>query len=106
MKISYVAKTDALICLYGEALLSKHKRQQIATVVSNKIRQMARLSIVLKSVYPEIRGLFNFLSPNMFQEFIMATKSISGYDEQTKTFKSVSLALHMGTNLKMLCDRL
>ncbi|KAJ8959478.1 hypothetical protein NQ318_022175 [Aromia moschata] len=103
-EISAACKSDPLICLYGEALLSKHKRQQIVTVVSNKIREMARLTIALKSIHPEINGLFDLMSPDMFQALIMATKLISGYDEATKSFKSPSLALHMGTNLKMVCD--
>ncbi|KAF5273546.1 hypothetical protein FQR65_LT17132 [Abscondita terminalis] len=49
-------------------------------------------------------GLFDALKPEYFNLFILATKNISGYDITMKTFKSPSLALHMGTNLKMVCD--
>lgn len=103
-EISAVAKSDPLICLCGEALLSKHKRQQSATVVANKIRELARLTIALKTLHPEVKGLFHFLLPTMFQSIILATKMISGYDSETKSFKSASLALHMGTSLKFVCD--
>ncbi|KAJ8931649.1 hypothetical protein NQ314_015418 [Rhamnusium bicolor] len=56
--ISFVAKNDPLICLYGEALLAKHKRQQISTVVSNKIREIARLLIAIRSLGVEAQSLF------------------------------------------------
>ncbi|KAI4455379.1 hypothetical protein MML48_9g00013103 [Holotrichia oblita] len=101
--ISAVVKNDPLICLYGEALLSKHKRQQIVTVVSNKMREMGRLLIALNTTQ-NLNGLFDALKPDMFQHLLCATKQISGYDESTKRFKSPSLAMHMGTNLKIVCD--
>lgn len=102
--ISAVAKTDTLICLYGEALLSKHKRQQISVVVSNKIREMGRLLITLRQRSPGVNCLFDYLKPEYFQDFVAATKTVSGYDEGKKSFKAPSFALHLGTNLKMLCD--
>lgn len=101
--ISEVVKNDPLICLYGETLISKHKRQQIVNVVSNKMREMARLLIALKSIH-NLNGLFDALKPEFFQDFVSATKEISGYEISTRSFKSPSLAMHMGTNLKIVCD--
>lgn len=101
--ISAIVKNDPLICLYGEVLLSKHKRQQIINVVSNKMREMGRLLKVLKRMQ-ELNGLFDALKPEMFEYLVSATRIISGYDIGSKTFKSPSLALHMGTNLKTVCD--
>ncbi|KAJ8945786.1 hypothetical protein NQ314_009055 [Rhamnusium bicolor] len=102
--ISDVAKNDPVICLYGESLLAKHKRQQIANVVSNKIREMARLLMTIKSMDGKISSFFDVLRPEMFGTLLSATKIISGYDEQNKSFKAPSLALHMGTNLKLICN--
>lgn len=42
--ISAVAKSDSLICLCRASLLSEHKRQQSATVVANKIRELTSLT--------------------------------------------------------------
>ncbi|KAB0805127.1 hypothetical protein PPYR_02097 [Photinus pyralis] len=103
-EISHTAKSDPLIILYGEHLISKHKRQQIAVVVSNKIREMGRLLLALKEFNPRLESLFSYLKPNMFEFFVAATKKISGYNETNKSFQSPSLALHMGTSLKILCD--
>ncbi|KAK5647980.1 hypothetical protein RI129_002872 [Pyrocoelia pectoralis] len=102
--ISYEAKKDPLICLYGETLLSKHKRRQMSTVISNKMRELGRVLIVLKSICAEINGLFDALKPEMFSQLLSATKIVSGYNEETKSFKAPSLAVHMGTSLKVLCD--
>jgi hypothetical protein len=103
-EISYAAKSDPLICMYGESLLNKHKRQQIATVISNKIREMGRLLIALRTINNSVDVLFDAMKPEIFADLISATKEISGYSPENKCFKSPSLALHMGTNLKIVCD--
>lgn len=103
-EISLIAKKDALICLYGEVLLAKHKREQIATLISSKIREMARLLKVLRSLNTNISCLFDALQPQMFSYLVSAVKTISGYDPSLKTFRAPSLALHMGTNLKIICN--
>nr|CAI5842778.1 unnamed protein product [Callosobruchus analis] len=101
--ISAAVKNDSIICLYGEVLLSKHKRQQIVNVVSNKMREMGRLLIILKQSHT-VECLFDALKPEMFQHLVTAVKTMSGYSESTKSFQSPSLAMHMGTNLKVVCD--
>ncbi|KAI4455449.1 hypothetical protein MML48_9g00016401 [Holotrichia oblita] len=101
--ISKTAANDVLICSYGENLLQKHKRPQIKTVVSNKMRELARLLINLKET-TGIGSLIDVLVPEFFDNIILATKIISGYDTEAKTFKASSLALHMGTTLKQVCD--
>ncbi|KAI4459279.1 hypothetical protein MML48_6g00003767 [Holotrichia oblita] len=92
--ISKTAANDVLICNYGENLLQKHKRPQIKTVVSNKMRELARLLINLKET-TGIGSLIDVLVPEFFDNIILATKIISGYDTEAKTFKASSLALHM-----------
>lgn len=74
--ISAAAKNDPLICLYGETLLSKHKRKQIATVISNKMREMARMLLAVKSINNDVRGMFDLLRPEMFKNLILAANII------------------------------
>ncbi|XP_050505238.1 uncharacterized protein LOC126883628 [Diabrotica virgifera virgifera] len=100
---SEAVKNDTLICMYGETLLSKHKRKQIINVISNKMRELGRLLITLKKSY-DIKNLFDALKPELFNYLILATKEISGYSVESKSFKSPSLALHTGSNLKTVCD--
>ncbi|CAG9763731.1 unnamed protein product [Ceutorhynchus assimilis] len=102
-EISYTAKKDALICLYGESYLNKHKRKQMTVVTSNRLREIARLKLALQK-FTTIENCIDFLKPEMYDNIITASKLISGFNSETKTFKSSSLALHLGTNLKFLCD--
>lgn len=101
--ISYVAKTDSLICLFGESYINKHKRKQMNTVVSNKIRELARLKIALKKS-STIENLIDALKPECYELIVAATKLICGYNVEKRTYNASSLALHMGTSLKFLCD--
>lgn len=101
--ISFTAKKDPLIFLYGESYLAKHKRKQMNVVASNKMREMARLKLALEAT-TSITSLFDALRPNMYDHIVTAAKIVSGYDAETKSFRSSSLALHLGTNLKFLCD--
>ncbi|KAJ8963023.1 hypothetical protein NQ314_005609 [Rhamnusium bicolor] len=102
-KISYAAKCDPLICLYGESYLQKHRRSQMNVVVSNKMREMARLKIALQNS-TTINTLIDVLKPELYKYIGAATKIVSGYNSYRKTCKSSSLAIHMGTNLKFLSD--
>ncbi|KAJ8941085.1 hypothetical protein NQ318_003266 [Aromia moschata] len=51
-----------------------------------------------------LQKLFDFLKPQFFDNFVAATKVISGYNPETYYFKTSSLPLHMGTSLKQVCD--
>lgn len=101
--ISLEAKSDPLICLYGEHLLKKHKRKQIVNSISNKIREMGRLKLQLKMT-TNVKQLIDVLKPQYFNDLVTAVKDISGYNEENKTFKASSLAQHMGINLRILCE--
>lgn len=110
-KISEVAKNDLLICLFGETRLKKYKRSQIASVTSNKMRELARLLIALKDDENntknrnavKVKKLIEVMKPEFFDNLVAATKVIAGFNPDTKLFKASTLALHMGTSLKQLC---
>lgn len=101
--ISSTAMKDMLICSYAESLLRKHKRPQIKNSISNKMRELGRLLITLRTT-TGVPNLFQALKPEFFKNFILATKIISGYDPESRSFKASSLAMHMGTTLKQVCD--
>lgn len=102
-EISYTAKSDPLICLYGESYLNKHKRKQMNIVASNRMREMARLKISLMKA-SLLTSLIDALKPSNYELIVVAAKVVCGYDPNQKTYKASSLALHFGTNLKFLCD--
>lgn len=100
--ISKSAMNDVLICSYAESLLLRHKRPQIKNVISNKMRELGRLLIILKKING-VQKLFDIMKPEFFDNLVSATKIMSGYDPETQTFKASSLALHIGTTLKQVC---
>ncbi|XP_074026783.1 uncharacterized protein [Leptinotarsa decemlineata] len=102
-EISRTAMKNMLICSYAESLLRKHKRAQIRNVISNKMRELGRLLMSLRST-TGIQLLFDALKPQYFDNIVGAVRVISGYCERTKSFQASSLALHMGTTLKQVCD--
>lgn len=101
--ISLEAKSDPLICLYGEHILKKHKRKQILNSISNKIREMGRLKIEMKAIR-KFDQMIDVLNPECFDDLVAAVKMMSGFNVDTKTFKAGSLAQHMGINLRTLCE--
>ncbi|KAI4464786.1 hypothetical protein MML48_3g00014709 [Holotrichia oblita] len=104
-EIGLVAKKDALIRHYGENYLKKHKRAQIMTACSNKLRECARLLIeVRRRTNNTVLTFFDMLNTNLFDSIVASSKTISGYEEDNKKFKAPSLAIHMGTTLKQICD--
>ncbi|KAK4882640.1 hypothetical protein RN001_005959 [Aquatica leii] len=67
------------------------------------MRELARLKIVLKKS-TTITDFIDLLTPEMYGHLVSAAKIISGYNPETKTFRASSLALHIGSTLKFVCD--
>ncbi|CAG9817738.1 unnamed protein product [Phaedon cochleariae] len=101
--ISKAAIRDVLICSYAESQLKKHKRIQAKITVSNRMRELGRLLLVVRQINGTQRFI-DLLKPECFDNIVTGTKIISGYDKETRTFTASSLALHMGTRLKQVCD--
>lgn len=100
--VGSLARNDTLICLYGESLLGKHKRSQMYVLVSQKMREMAKIKKVISDT-TTIKHLMDALKPELYEQFVSATKIIAGYNAETLSFRAPSLALNMGTQLKHLC---
>ncbi|KAJ8910669.1 hypothetical protein NQ315_011187 [Exocentrus adspersus] len=67
------------------------------------MRELGRLLLVLRQT-TGVKKFIDILKPDYFDNIVDATKTISGYDAINKTFKASSLALHMRTRLKQICD--
>ncbi|XP_074026088.1 uncharacterized protein isoform X2 [Leptinotarsa decemlineata] len=104
-EISMVAKTDRLICNFGDNYLKKHKREQITSVCSNKMRELARFLIEFRKLSNNSNlSLKDLLKPKLFDLVIECAKKLGGYDADTKSYRSPSLSAHIGTSLKQVCD--
>lgn len=61
-KISFVAKSDKFLKAFGSRYLKSHKEKHLVTVVSQKMRTLARYLIAMKSENNEICYLEDCLS--------------------------------------------
>lgn len=105
--IAFQAKKDLLIAHFGNSYLKKHKRERMAYACSTRMRELSRLLISFRKLIDnENIGLKDLLQPKHFELVLSATRDIVGYDPFKKTFKSPSLAMHLGTSLKFVCDEL
>ncbi|KAJ8971508.1 hypothetical protein NQ314_000670 [Rhamnusium bicolor] len=80
-EVAFVAKKDLLIAHYGESYFKSQKRERKEYTC-------------------------NLLHPENFDNVISATRHFTGFDPLNKTYKAPSVALHMGTALKVICDEL
>ncbi|KAB0804413.1 hypothetical protein PPYR_01383 [Photinus pyralis] len=103
--ISLIVKTDPLIFSFGENYLKKHKREQLVSVCSNKMRELARFVIEFRKCTNNSRlNLQDTLKPQLFDVAIECAKNVGGYDCEKKTYRAPSLSAHIGTSLKQVCE--
>lgn len=101
--ISLVVKTDILICSYGDNLLKKHKRKQMAVVISNRMRELARFLIAFRTLKDDSKlQLIDAIDPRCFDAVVECAKIVGGYDPGMKTYSAPSVSAHLGTSLKQV----
>nr|CAI5840136.1 unnamed protein product [Callosobruchus analis] len=106
-EISFEAKKDILICHFGSSYLKKHRRERMAYACSTRMRELSRLLIDYRAaVGNRTITLTDIIHPQNFDMVVSAVRHVVGYDPFKKTFKTPSLAMHMGTSLKLVCDEL
>lgn len=102
-EISLIVKSDPLILSFGMFYAKRHKHNHLSKVTRNKLREIARLWQNLK-IYVNAKSLFEALVPDNFKHFVLCTQNITGFNQKTQEFTAPSLAMHMWTTLKQLCD--
>lgn len=102
--ISLIVKSEPLILSFGSFYSKRHRHGHLNKVTRNKLRELARLWQDMK-LYVKEKNLFDTLKPTNFKYFVTSTQNITGFNSQVQQFeKAPSLALHMGTTLKKLCE--
>ncbi|XP_044744159.1 uncharacterized protein LOC123306297 [Coccinella septempunctata] len=105
--ISLVAKKDLLIVHFGESYLKKHRRERMVYACSSRMRELSRFLIVFRRISGDKDvSLKEILTPRKFGTALSVVREIAGYDPVKKTFKTPSLAMHLGTSLKHVCNEL
>lgn len=99
-----VAKNDDLICSFGTRLLQNHRDGHLKGYISQRLRQIAKFLIILRTLNLEINDLHDFLKPKFYKTVVEAAKQLSGYNEKENTFRHPSTALKIGHSINQCCD--
>ncbi|KAK4885857.1 hypothetical protein RN001_002128 [Aquatica leii] len=71
------------------------------------MRELSRLLIVYRNLVKNENITFkDIIHPKNFDIVVTAVREMSGYDHERKIFKAPSLAMHIGTSLKLASDEL
>lgn len=102
--ITSVAQGDSLIRLFGTRLLQNHRDHHLKRYISQRIRQLSKFLIILRTLVPELKNLEEFLKPKYFLNFVEAAKKLSGYDEELNTYIHPNNALKIGHNITQCAE--
>lgn len=108
--ISLVVKHDWLILTFGNLLSSSHDQTK-AGYICQRMRQLARLVIQLRSTSEnQDADLGSFLKPTLFDMVLEAVHAVCKYTESDSTIAAritiPSLALKLGHSVKKCCTLL
>lgn len=102
--ISFTAQNDKLICAFGARLLKNHRETHLKTYVSQRMTQISKLLLILRTLVPELKNLEDFLVPQHFQTIVNAAKQISGYNESDNSYIHPYTALKLGHTILQCAD--
>ena len=98
-KVTDIIKSDPVLIEVGQYLLNKGgssaRNQQI---VREKMREMGRLLLNARNV-TTLKSMKDLINPNKYMETIKAVQVTCGYDHETDTFFTASLANKLGHSL-------
>lgn len=101
-EISMVIRNDSLICEIGRHYIRSHREKNSKLVARRYMRRLARLLLRIRQVERNNDlNLVDLLRVEKFPSLVEGTKAIAEYNEETKSFKSQSLAYQMGGILKI-----
>nr|CAI5833208.1 unnamed protein product [Callosobruchus analis]CAI5835642.1 unnamed protein product [Callosobruchus analis]CAI5837341.1 unnamed protein product [Callosobruchus analis]CAI5841072.1 unnamed protein product [Callosobruchus analis]CAI5842310.1 unnamed protein product [Callosobruchus analis] len=102
-KVTEAAIGDILVTYLGEDLLKKNKNKRSLYHISNKLRECGKFLLEIQKL-GDYTDMMSVLKPQHFENVIEATKRMSRYSIEDRSFGAASLALHFGTTLKKIAD--
>ena len=103
--IKLTVKSDLRILDLGKRLYKKHGHENHKIqYISQKLRELARLLLNCKSLTTDIKSNDDVTKSKNWNHLIKSVKTVSGYDEETHSYSSPSLALKIGHSLQK-CEK-
>ncbi|XP_057707363.1 uncharacterized protein LOC130926131 isoform X2 [Corythoichthys intestinalis] len=97
--ISSVVRSERHILSLGESLYNARKPQERRNdYIRQKMREMARLLITARAITP-LKTTEDLVMPGNFPHVIQAVRAVAGYDLESNSYKTPSLALKLGHSL-------
>ncbi|KTF82298.1 hypothetical protein cypCar_00034305 [Cyprinus carpio] len=97
--ISLVVRSESDILSLGESMYNGRKpNEKRNDYIRQKMREMARLLIAARATTP-LKTTEDLVMPSNFPHVIQAVRSVAGYDLDTNSYKTPSLALKLGHSL-------
>lgn len=102
--VTHTVRSERLILKFGEHLLNKHGNDATKyEYIRQKMRETGRLLLQGKKS-SKFKDMTDFFVPAKFPSVIEAVKVVAGFDEETGSYKTPSLALKLGHNLKKIAS--
>ncbi|XP_009300147.1 uncharacterized protein isoform X1 [Danio rerio] len=103
-EITHVVRKEKIILKLGQHLFNKHGHDVTKhEYIRQKMRETGRLVLEGKK-NGKLKEVSDFFIPANFPYVIQAVHSVAGLNEETSTFKTPSLALKLGHNLKKMAS--
>lgn len=97
--ISVIVRSEKEILCLGESLYNARKPQERRNdYIRQKMREMARLLITARSITP-LKTTRDLVMPSNFPYLIQAVRAVAGYELDSNSYKTPSLALKLGNSL-------
>nr|CAI5858949.1 unnamed protein product [Callosobruchus analis] len=98
-KVTEAAIGDILVTYLGEDLLKKNKTKEVCITYRTNYGNVEKIQKL-----GDYTDMMSVLKPQHFENVIEATKRMSRYSIEDRSFGAASLALHFGTTLKKIAD--
>nr|CAI5851296.1 unnamed protein product [Callosobruchus analis] len=100
--ISFTAKNDPLVCDFA---LKKLKTKKIGMIaISQRMRELAKLMIQMKTLDQSVKGLKDILKPKYFDNIISSLKIVAKFNEKVGKYQRGHVVKCIGSSLKICCE--
>ncbi|XP_076855742.1 uncharacterized protein LOC143510359 isoform X2 [Brachyhypopomus gauderio] len=101
-EITATVKNDSCIIQLGEHLLNKGgSTAKTKACIRQKLRELGKLLIAGKKV-ASLKTIEDFIDPQNYMKMVLAVRHTCGYNSETNTYKTPSLAKKLGISLMKL----
>ncbi|XP_063343175.1 uncharacterized protein LOC134636870 [Pelmatolapia mariae] len=103
-EIASAVRNDFTVIQFAQSLYNKHGQDPTKyDYIRQKLREAGRLLLCLRTEF-SVHNIEEAIKPANFQRVVQAVKKVSGFDEETLSYKTPSLALKLGHTLHKMSD--